>query len=159
MAAEHRHEFEIRSGKDVIKASTIISRLQPSLEKQYRIVITKLEEKRRSKQNRLSFMWYQDRASHTGNTIKYERCYCKLNHGIPILSADDPEFYSWYNGSIGRLAYEQQLSAVEHIDVTSLMSVKQFALYLTEIDVESTEMGAPLRHPDDLYFAALMQEK
>ena len=147
----------LRDSKTALAAGNAIARLVPSKEQTY-IVRVKLEsEQRRSKQNRLSFMWYKELGEQTGHGKKHERCRCKLMHGIPIMRE-----HQWFNdmwqATLGCFTYEQQMMAIEHFDVTSLMTVQEFARYLTEIDQEASSMGIVLTHPDDIYWAALMKE-
>lgn len=114
------------------------------------------QETRRLKQNRLAFKWYSELGNQTGEGKEYWRCFCKLHHGVPILR-EDPEVNAKFAAVLDPLPYEAQLDAMEFIDVTSLMSVKQFSEYLNEVDMSVSLAGVKLTHPDDLYWDALMK--
>ncbi|HEX7324295.1 MAG TPA: hypothetical protein VF292_02935 [Rhodanobacteraceae bacterium] len=58
---------------------------------------------------------------------------CKLNHGAPILCAADAEYARSFEVSIGRLAYEDRLRAMDYWPVTRLMNMKQTSQYIDAI--------------------------
>ena len=119
-------------------AERAISEIRGILPDGNTLVIVKTDEMDRSaKQNALSHVWYGDIAKASGDGIEEERNFCKLVYGVPILlhgvgnkkAAD--EFMDFYRVAINPLCYEDKLKAMRYTPVTSLMSVKQFAEYLT----------------------------
>lgn len=114
---------------------------------------------RSAKQNALSHKLYTH-VSHMGkeDTILGVRCFCKYTFGVPILIADDPKMMTYFKLVFEKLSYEDRLKAVEHIPVTSLMKVKQFATYLDNVYKHYESQGWQLPKPSDLYFDALMKE-
>lgn len=135
-----------------------ISKLNLETEKPLCVRIETDSETRSQKQNRLAFMWYRILGGFTGHGEKYEREYCKLVYGCPILSVDDADFNAFYVQALDVLPYEQRLAAMEYVPVTSLFTVKQFAEYLNTIEQESALRGIQLPRPDDLYYEALIKE-
>jgi len=135
-----------------------LSGIKPSASRPYTVKVAQGDEDRSLKQNRLSFMWYQLRGSITGHGKIHERCLCKLHYGVPILMRDDDDFLRFFQKALAPMAYQDQLDAMEFVPVTRLMTVKQFAEYLTDVDQESAKAGIMLPHPEDLYWAALMIE-
>lgn len=123
----------------------------------YHLEQLKKPEKRRLKQNRLAFKWHKERADFFHNTPDYEHRFCKLHYGCPILCAEDEDFLDYFVAVILPLPYEKQIKAMKHIDVTSLMTVKQFSEYLNTIEVETAKEGCILTHPDE-YMDALMRQ-
>ena len=123
-----------------------------------RMTIDEPKENRRLKQNRLAFKWYNELGKQTGEGKEHWRNYCKLTYGIPILREDE-DVDAQFIKILDPLPYQSRLDAMEYMDVTSLMSVKQFAEYLTDVDLASTAAGFHLTHPDDLYWDALMREQ
>lgn len=135
-----------------------ISKITPSKEKRYAVKVYLDTEDRSIKQNKLAFFWHKIRAGITGDTIDYDRQFCKLRYGVPLLLASDKysEFHKfWYNALL-ILPYEEQMQAMDFTPVTRLMSTKHFAEYLDTIDKESAKQGIQLPQPLDLYYEALM---
>lgn len=128
-------------------------------EKPWMVEIKPWTEKRRTKQNNLSFIWYKERAEFFYNTPDYEHRYCKFHFGCPILCAENDEFLSFYESVMILPEYEEQIEAMKYIDVTSLMTVKQFAEYLNTIERESAHEGCILSRPDDAYWEAMGVKK
>ena len=149
--------FFLRSIADRDKAVLAISRLRPTADKPYKVRVSLDEESRSDKQNRLSFMWYKI-LGETFSSKEEERARCKLDYAIPILRRDE-DFNNFYKYAIDDLVREAQLAAMDFIAVTSLMSVKEFAEYLTTVDQTSAANGCVLPHPSDLYHEALMLEQ
>ena len=149
--------YVIRNRGDAIALLNIVAGLDTDGDQPWIVRISKAKEARRSKQNRLSWLWYTELGKMTGHGKDYEHQRCKLNHGIPILR-EDADFNQWWEDTLGHLIYEQQLLAMQHMDVTSLMSVREFARYLTAIDEEAASMMMILTHPDDLYMDALYRQ-
>lgn len=147
----------IRDVNGLAEAMGKLSALKPAPDNAYTLTIAQEDEGRSNKQNRLSFMWYQIRGGMTGHGKEYERNLCKLTYGVPILRLEEG-FNDFWLRAMSSLNYEQQLMAMEYIPVTSLMGMKQFAEYLTDIDEASAFQGIVLPHPEDLYWDALMKE-
>ena len=133
----------------------IISKLDLSNDP-YTITISQGDESRSNKQNRLSFLWYQCLGGLTANGMVHQRRYCKLHYGVPIMR-QDADFQALYDATIKPMTYEKKIQVMELLPVTSMMTVHQFAEYLTTIDQESAALGFVLPHPEDLYSDALMQ--
>lgn len=109
-------------------------------------------------QNRLSFKWYGEMAAYTGHGVAYERARCKLIYGVQILRVDNEKFRLVYDKYLRQFTYEEKLEIMEtmEIPVTSIMGVKQMALYLNTMDMEtSSKMGLALTHPSDLYHQSM----
>lgn len=107
-------------------------------------------------QNRLSFKWYAERNAVTGNGNEYERNWCKWFYGCPIVgAADDSDFSEFYSILINTYTWEQCVKAMGFIQVTSLMTTKQMAEYLTVVEVSSAEQDIYLTRPDELYWEAM----
>ena len=100
-------------------------------------------------QNRLQFLWAREAAEQLGDRTADEvRCDWKLRHGVPIMREDSPEFRDTYDRLIKPLTYEQKLKAMQLIEVTSLMKVRQMVRYLDTIERECAEQGIKLTDPD-----------
>jgi hypothetical protein len=109
-------------------------------------------------QNNLSHRWYDELGKHTGHGEGYERARCKLTLGIPILRASDEEFCELYDKYFKHLAYDVKLHLMEKLEipVTSLMSTKQFADYLTAMEQDAANnLGLFLSQPGDIYKRAM----
>ena len=155
--------FALRNKVDADHIITALLKLKPTTDHQYFVKVSLQAEGRRDKQNRLSFMWYSERGEQSGHGKEYERNYCKYTYGCPVLLADDSgnndQFIELYTHLINTLNYEQLIDAMEFIEVTSLMSVKQFAEYLTDVERDAAQQGWQLTHPDDIYYQSLMKER
>jgi hypothetical protein len=104
---------------------------------------------RSAEQNRLQFMWAREAAEQRGDrTSEEQRNEWKLRFGVPIMREDSPEFREVYDRLIKPLSYPQKLKAMELIQVTSLMKVRQMVRYLDCIDRECAEEGVKLTQPD-----------
>ncbi len=101
-------------------------------------------------QNRLQFMWMKEAADqlHEYRPEEY-RAICKLTIGIPILRGEDQEFRELYDKTVKRLNYEDKVALMDWFPVTSLMSTGQKKLYLDDVYVYLTGLGARLTEPDD----------
>ena len=104
---------------------------------------------RSAQQNRLQFLWAREAAEQLGDRTADEvRCDWKLRHGVPIMRGDSPEFRDTYDRLIKPLTYEQKVKAMQLIEVTSLMKVKQMIAYLDAVERECLEQGIALTAPD-----------
>jgi len=135
-----------------------ISKIVPSKEKPYRIRVTLDSEDRTLKQNKLAFLWHKVRSTFNGHTINYDRRFCKLTYGVPLLLADSShsEFQEFYYNALLILPYEELIQAMEFVPVTRIMSTKLFAEYLDVTDKESANQGIILPKPIDLYREAMI---
>jgi hypothetical protein len=106
-------------------------------------------------QNRLQFLWAGEIAAHHGDmTVRDVQNYLKLTFGVPILMAESEDFAKRWKPISLHLSYEAQLDAMPLIDVSSVMTSKQFTDYLNEIYRCHTERGIELTHPEDQGLAA-----
>lgn len=83
-------------------------------------------------QNALSHTWYEQiaRELREDDALGW-KCFCKLNFAVPIMRAEDAEFRQFYDASIrSSLSYEQKISAMKFLPVTSLMTKPQLSRYL-----------------------------
>ncbi len=135
-----------------------ISKIVPSKDKVYRVRVTLDDEDRTIKQNKLAFFWHKIRAEILGHTPDYDRRFCKLNYGVPIL-LPDPEFFEFWNEALLISSYESQLLAMKFVPVTRIMSTKEFSEYLDAIDRMSATQGIVLPQPSHLYYDALMKQQ
>jgi len=92
----------------------------------------------------------------TGHGKEYERNRIKLAYAVPILRRDSEEFEGFWLAVMDDRDYQDQLDAMEWIQVSSLFSVKQFAEFLS--DIYDEDNGYVLPRPEDLYLTALMRD-
>jgi hypothetical protein len=149
--------FYVHDDRDLKIAVEAISTNKPTSDTPWVITLGQDDESRSLKQNRLSFLWYGIRGGATNEGRAKDRAFCKLTYGVPILR-EGKDFNAFYCSALAPLEYEQRLDAMEFVPVTSLMTTRQFAEYLDEIDKQSLTQGVVLPQPEDLYWAALMKE-
>ena len=77
------------------------------------------------------------------------KCYCKLQHGVPILRAEDEEYREMYDNVIKSRSYEEQLQIMRYWPVTSLMNKTQFNKYIESLQDDFFKRGVTLRMPED----------
>lgn len=102
-------------------------------------------------QNAISHAWYEQiaRELREDDALGW-KAYCKLNHGVPILRAEDEEFREFYDQSIKPvLTYEQKLTAMKYLPVTSLMTKPQLSAYLEAMQADFARRGVRLEFPED----------
>ena len=128
-------------------------------EQAYAVKIEPWSEKRRTKQNALSFVWYGERAAFFHTSVPYQHDFCKLHYAAPILAVQDQEFADVYENTILMLPYEVQMELIHQIPVTSCLNVKPMANYLTELERQSAEQGCILSRPDDSYWESMGVKK
>jgi hypothetical protein len=111
------------------------------------------DKSRNNAQNRLAFTLYNhvDTVSKSTNA----REYCKYHFGISILIADDAEMMDFFKLVMSKLSYEERISSMVKMPVTSLMTVKQFTAFIEKIYNHYDPQGLQLPKPDDLYWKAL----
>lgn len=151
-------QYTIRTARDLAAPMAKAHELAAS-GKPFRITIEPGEEKRRDKQNNLSFQWYKDISRQwEGHSIGYVRAKNKAQFGVPILSEDKPAMRESLSRALGHLTYEQKLEVIDALDipVTRLMSVKQMARYLTEMQRYWRGHGYRLTDPEELKYRGAM---
>lgn len=102
-------------------------------------------------QNAISHAWYEQlaRELREDDALGW-KSYCKLNHGVPILRAEDEQFRTFYDSSIkSTLTYEQKLSAMRYLPVTSLMTKPQLSAYLEAMQKDFERRGVRLEFPEE----------
>ena len=91
----------------------------------------------RKAQNRLAQRWFTDIATQLGDrTHEDVRAQCKLDHGVPILRAENEAFRLSYDDVLGPLSYEAKLEAIKAFDlpVTRLMNLKQMNGFMHDME-------------------------
>lgn len=116
-----------------------------------RPVFELVPEKRSLDQNAMSFALYKQIAEQSQDqSIVDIRRQCKLNYGIPILSANDPQFAETWGLIAQTLTYEQQLALMDKIAVTRLMKKPEFSEFLDTVIREYSNQGLCLLHPSEM---------
>jgi Fe-S cluster assembly scaffold protein SufB len=134
----------IRTADDLDALSTLLGNLKLPITVEW---VQGLD--RSAQQNRLQFLWARETAEQLGDRTTDEvRCDWKLRHGVPILRGESPDFRETYDRLIKPLSYPQKLKAMQLIEVTSLMKVKQMISYLDAVERECLEQGIVLTQPD-----------
>lgn len=106
-------------------------------------------------QNRLMWLWASEVAIQRGDCYAPDvQAEWKLLFGVPMLIADDEGFAKDWNGSAGELSYEKQLRLMRYYPVTRIMSSKQLAKFLDQIQQHCIEEGFELTNPEDRMVAA-----
>jgi len=149
-----------RTKADVARALYLIEEATFPLE----IRIKDHHSTRSDKQNRLAFVWYSEAEKQLKDGVS-QRAFCKLHFGVGILKAGDSKvcrhFAEQYDAVVKPLDYAVKLAVMLppfELPVTSLMTIKQYAEYLTAMDHHYHSVGVVLPHPDDLYMAALLKD-
>ena len=97
-------------------------------------------------------MWCNEVSEQLGDqTPEKVRGYCKLTIGVPILRAENEAFCEKYDRIIRPLPYETKLELMtEPMDwpVTRIMTTKQKANYLDQMQRHFAEQGITLTDPD-----------
>lgn len=108
-------------------------------------VTIKSSKKRSLDANALSWEWYgmisRQLAEETVEQV-HERC--KLEIGVPILRAEEPEFRAVYDRVLKPLSYEDKLAMIRYIPVTSIMNRKQMSQYLKDMQRIHAQRGVVL---------------
>lgn len=100
-------------------------------------------------QNAISHKWYQQLAREMREDDELGwKCYCKLHLGVPILRAENEDFREAYDATIKGMAYEQKLSVMRILPVTSLMTTPQFSKYLEAMREDFSRHGVALEFPE-----------
>lgn len=91
----------------------------------------KIGKARSLDQNAIGHTWYQQLAR---ELREYDaggwKRFCKIHFGVPILRAEDADFKKHYDFVFKALSYEQKIEAMEHLPVTSIMTIPQESKYL-----------------------------
>lgn len=149
--------FTILTDKQKHAAIQALKAVKPDMDKPFLIEIKEGSESRSSKQRRLQFKWYRERALFNGTTADHEQRYCKLTHGLPILREDSDAFNEMCERVLDIQGYTMQIALMDYFEVTRLFNIEQNVEYLTAIEHESVGNGCFLTHPDDMYWDALIQ--
>lgn len=106
---------------------------------------------RSHEQNNLMWKWADEVAEQLGDRLAADQqAEWKLEIGVPILRADDPEFRAAYDATVRPLTYEQKIEIMKHFfPVTSLMNVRQMCRFLDQVERQCLEMGLKLTQPPD----------
>ena len=124
----------------------LITKLENWQVKQKCLVTIKPYKKNRTDaQNALFAVWARQRGEQTGHGEIYERCYLKLQYGIPIMMHHDYFRDTWE--AFKAFPYEAQHEAMRVIDVTSLMSVDEMTIFLNHVESDSYDNGLHLTKP------------
>lgn len=115
-------------------------------------VATLKQRERTIPQNSMFYALYGQIAGQLDDMTAGEiRAHCKLNYGVPILCAYDPQFREMWVGRIqGSMPYEQQLVLVTFLDVTSKFDKSQGSEYIDEIIKAYSMQGLCLLHPSEM---------
>lgn len=158
MNSLRQQQFKIQDKRIARNAISAIKHLFADAEVLDSPIVVELKPYKKDRslsQNRLSHLWYKERAEQQGSTPDYEHRYCKLRYGCPILLAEDEDFARIFNQVIKPLDYEDRIKAMKYLPVTRLFNTKQMAEYLTTIERESVQTGIALTCPADIYEEAM----
>lgn len=101
-------------------------------------------------QNAISHAWYAQLADELREFDDLGwKCFCKLHFGVPILRAEDAEFRAFYDAGLKGLTYEQKISAMKFVPVTSLMTKAQLSKYLEAMQADFVGRGVVLEFPSE----------
>ena len=105
---------------------------------------------RTAKQNKQGHVWYEQLAQELreGDALHY-KCISKLHCGVPLLREENEEFKEKYDKTIRCLTYEQKITVMEFLPVTSLMEVGQKTRYLQRMQEFWAQRGVVLMFLDD----------
>ena len=97
-------------------------------------VVELLPAHRSIPQNRLFYLMYDIIGKQLyGGDSEQARNECKLTIGVPILRRDSAEFTKTYDRLIKPATYEDKLSAMEFISVSSIFDKEQGSEYVTKM--------------------------
>ena len=154
MTNRHYPTFPYNTPEQIAKFDSMA--LQRDKELEWSICLKPLEKSRSAAQNRLSHVIYAYIEKHSNDTLKHDiKSYCKYKFGLPIIIEEELELTEQFKTVLSKLTYEERITAMELIPLTSLLSVKQMAVYLTNVYTYFDSMGYQLPKPDDLYYSAL----
>lgn len=100
-------------------------------------------------QNQLQWKWAGEVARQRGDMEQDEvQREWKLRYGVPILREASEEFREVYDTMIRPHSYEKKIEAMDLIDVSSIMTVRQMTAYLDRIQRECAQQGLRLTDPE-----------
>ena len=141
-------KYILKSDQDRARVLEIISNI--NLSKPQMVEIKAAESVRSLDQNRLQRLWINEAHEHLGWGTEHIRAYCKLRIGVPILRQTNEEFCKVYDDVIRPLDYEKKLLIMQvpiDLPVTSLMKVKEKAMFLDGMYIELVGLGCILTDP------------
>ncbi len=108
-------------------------------------------EDRSRSQNSLMWLWATEVATQLGDREAADvQAEWKLEIGVPILRADDPDFRAAYDQAVRPLPYADKIEIMKHFfPVTSLMKVRQMCRFLDQVERQCLGMGLRLTQPSD----------
>ena len=108
-------------------------------------------EDRSRSQNSLMWLWATEVATQLGDREAADvQAEWKLEIGVPILRADDPDFRAAYDKAVRPLPYADKIKIMKHFfPVTSLMRVRQMCRFLDQVERQCLGMGLRLTQPSD----------
>jgi hypothetical protein len=125
-----RHDLTINSLSSLSEAKARLSELWRQ-KKYLRLQIHEGRD-RSLGQNALLHAWIQQIARETGeDEPEGIKAFIKLHFGVPLLRAENDGFRKLYDENLKRLPYEQKLSVIRLIPVTSIMTTAQLSEMLT----------------------------
>ena len=106
---------------------------------------------RSGEQNALMWLWATEVATQLGDREAADvQAEWKLEIGVPILRADDPDFRAAYDKAVRPLPYADKIKIMKHFfTVTSLMRVRQMCRFLDQVERQCLGMGLRLTQPSD----------
>jgi hypothetical protein len=116
----------------------------------YKYLVCSVTRKRRTlDQSAQAHVWYKQISKELGeDTPLGVKCECKLNVGIPMLCAEDDEFRQFWAMASKGLTYEEQLTAVKFVAVTSIMTIDVSNQYLRGLQDYWGPRGVSLKFLD-----------
>lgn len=99
-------------------------------------------------QNRLYWEWVGQVASFQGETKEDIHREAKLSIGCPILFRDGEKFAAFYRRVVAPLPRELRLEAMDYIDVSSVMTTKQFSEFADQFEKTWRARGVDLTIPE-----------
>jgi hypothetical protein len=143
-------------GEIIVNSAKSLKAAQDELAEMFRVkkfvsFVPKFGKKRSLDQNAISHAWYEQVARELGEEdARGVKRYCKLHFGVPILRAEDADFRAAYNGAILRsLSYEQKLTAMDILPVTSTMTTMQLHKYMLDVQEHYLGRGVELKFPPE----------
>ncbi len=108
-------------------------------------------EDRSRSQNSLMWLWATEVATQLGDREAADvQAEWKMEIGVPILRADDPDFRAAYDKAVRPLPYADKIKIMKHFfPVTSLMKVRQMCRFLDQVERQCLGMGLRLTQPPD----------
>jgi|GEM_PF-3777919 len=122
-------------------------------EKDFEMVIRTTDNSLAGKQIALANIWYKDIAQGMGDTIKEVEATCKIDFGVPILTADDHTYREFIAKFLGGRTRTECIEIALNFDIPvirkAVMSTEQRGAYLSAIQVKYAENGIFLTSPSE----------